>query len=215
MILGVGVVAETDGLEASLTHKGLYGIDESEMLRGFEVAMTRNGNIFMGMEPPCLSASITAATEDNLDLYWYRDARLCHVRAAIEEAAGNQKSSNGPGGGGESFAESIQSVLKSDGYFAAIQAIARHIAKRMSIILMIDVDGIELDGPSIATYGLDSMIGAEMRTWLFKEFGLNYPFQQLLSPTLSFTKLADVVAERLLALRLTGSHMKLAHMLLA
>ncbi|KAK1979454.1 putative polyketide synthase [Colletotrichum cereale] len=193
MVLGVGVVAETDGLEASLVRKGLYGIDEAEMLRGFEVAMTRSGNVFMGMEPSCLGASIAAATEGSLDLYWYRDARFCHVRAAIE-AGGKQRSSDGPGGG-DNFAESVKSVLKSEGYDAAVQAVARHIAKRVSIILMIAVEDMELEGPSIASYGLDSMIGAEMRTWLFKEFGLNYPFQQLLAPTLSFTKLANVVAE--------------------
>ena len=47
----------------------------------------------------------------------------------------------------------------------------------------------------VGSYGLDSMIGAEMRTWIFKEFGLDYPFQKLLAPTLTFRGLAQVVAE--------------------
>ena len=47
------------------------------------------------------------------------------------------------------------------------------------------------------SYGLDSMIGAEMRTWIFKEFGLDYPFQKLLAPTLTFKGLAQVVAEKM------------------
>ncbi|KAL0929727.1 polyketide synthase [Colletotrichum truncatum] len=197
MVLGVGVVAETDGLEASLMRKGLYGIDENEMIRGFEVAMARgrtSGTVFMGMEAPCLGATITsAASEDSLDLYWYRDARFSHVRNAVE-ATGKQKA-GGSSGGGESFRETVKVALKQEGYDGAVRAIAKHIAKRVSIILMIAVEDIELDGPSIASYGLDSMIGVEMRTWLFKEFGLNYPFQQLLAPTLSFTKLGSVVAE--------------------
>lgn len=49
----------------------------------------------------------------------------------------------------------------------------------------------------IGSYGLDSMIGAEMRTWIFKEFGLDYPFQKLLAPTLTFKGLAEVVAEKM------------------
>lgn len=41
------------------------------------------------------------------------------------------------------------------------------------------------------------MIGVEMRTWIFKEFGLDYPFQKLLAPTLTFRGLAIVVAEKM------------------
>jgi hypothetical protein len=44
MILDVGVVAETESLEAKITRKGWYGIDEREMLRGFETAMLQNGH---------------------------------------------------------------------------------------------------------------------------------------------------------------------------
>jgi hypothetical protein len=199
MVLDVGVVAETDGLETSLVRKGLYGIDEYEMLRGFEVAMAHSsadtaGYVIMGMEPRELVAAISSAPSDNLDLYWFRDARFCHVRATIEDA---QKQGVAAGGGGESFAEALKGALEKGGYEAAIEAIARHIAKRVSIILMIPVDDIELNGPSVASYGLDSMIGAEMRTWLFKEFGLDYPFKQLLAPTLSFNNLANVVAEKM------------------
>lgn len=39
MILDVGVVAESDVLERSLKHKGLYGIDEEEILKAFDLAM--------------------------------------------------------------------------------------------------------------------------------------------------------------------------------
>ncbi|KAK8124395.1 polyketide synthase [Apiospora kogelbergensis] len=206
MVLDVGVVAETDGLEEGLVRKGLYGIDEHEMLRGFETAMAHgrraranatDSTVVMGMEAARLGAAIASTPAETLDLYWYRDARFCHVRAAIEAMEKERGGGNGGGGGGESFAEALRATLAEKGYKAAVQAIAAHIAKRVSIILMIPVDGIELDGPSIASYGLDSMIGAEMRTWLFKEFGLDYPFQQLLAPTLSFTKLAIVVADKM------------------
>lgn len=195
MVLDVGVVAEADGLEESLLRKGLYGIDEYEMLRGIERAMTRGAGapLVLGMEAAALGRVLAAAPADSLDLYWYRDARFCHVRKAIE-AAGR---GGGGGGGGGGLAEAIQTAQAEGGQVAVLQTIAAHVAKRVSIILMIPVEDIELDGPSIASYGLDSMIGAEMRTWLFKEFSLDYPFQQLLAPDLSFTKLAKVVAEKM------------------
>lgn len=42
----------------------------------------------------------------------------------------------------------------------------------------------------VAKYGLDSMIGAELRNWIFKEYALDIPFQQLLGPTLMIKKFA-------------------------
>lgn len=66
---------------------------------------------------------------------------------------------------------------------AFLVVVARLIARRVARILMIlanDIE-IELDGPSsVANYGLNSMVGAEMQTWLFDEFGVYLPFQKLL-----------------------------------
>lgn len=196
MILDVGVVAEADGLEESLMRKGLYGIDEYEMLRGIEHAMARGGGdpLVLGMEATALSRTLAAAPADSLDIYWYRDARFCHVRHSIEIAG---RGGAGCAGGGASLAEALQAAQAEGGQAAVLQTIAAHVAKRVSIILMIPAEDIELDGPSIASYGLDSMIGAEMRTWLFKEFNLDYPFQQLLAPDLTFTKLSKVIAEKM------------------
>ncbi len=41
------------------------------------------------------------------------------------------------------------------------------------------------------------MIGAELRNWLFKEFGLDMGFQTLLAPTLTFKALSMTVGETL------------------
>ena len=196
MVLDVGVVAEADGLEESLMRKGLYGIDEYEMLRGIERAMAGGAGapLVLGMEASALGRILAAASADSLDLYWYRDARFCHVRQAIEAEG---RGGAGGSGGGASLAEALQAAQAEGGQAAVLQTIAAHVAKRVSIILMIPVEDIELEGPSIASYGLDSMIGAEMRTWLFKEFSLDYPFQQLLAPDLTFTKLAKVIAEKM------------------
>ena len=217
MVLDVGVVAENEAIETSLARKGLYGIDEHEMLRGFETAMSSRpsssssadedsaemmtSQIIMGMEASELARSMGSTTA-NVDAYWYNDARFCHVRAAIAAAdEGGHQSGSSSGSGSGSDSNDFNAAIKeasSEGRPEAIMAvIAKHIAKRMSNILMIPVDEFELDGPSLGSYGLDSMIGVEMRTWIFKEFGLDYPFQKLLAPTLTFVGLAGVVAEKM------------------
>ncbi|KAJ5214139.1 hypothetical protein N7449_001308 [Penicillium cf. viridicatum] len=55
------------------------------------------------------------------------------------------------------------------------------------------VEDFALEGSSVRGYGLDSMIGAELRNWLFKTFGLNIPFQELLSTALTFKGLSLLV----------------------
>ena len=199
MVFDVGVVAQNETVEMSLARKGLYGIHEAEMLRGFEIAMCNtsfydsdeimDSQIIMGIEARELARSMNSTK--NVDAYWYNDARFCHVRAVI--ASGDVQSG---GSGSNSLAATIKEA-SSEGPEAIMMVIAKHIAKRMSSILMIPVDEFELDGPSLGSYGLDSMIGAEMRTWIFKEFGLDFPFQKLLAPTLTFKGLAEVVAEKM------------------
>lgn len=200
MVLDVGVVAENDAIESSLMRKGLYGIDEAEMLRGFEAAMHQHGplassssQILMGMDSHDLAESIrSAGGVDRADVYWYSDARFCHVRTAIE----NDFSSTALGGRNaeETFMVALQSAPDAS---AALETIARHIFKRVAVILMIPEDNFEPEGRSVASYGLDSMIGTEMRTWLFKEFTLDIPFQELLAPTLTMLELAARSAQAL------------------
>lgn len=199
MVLDVGVVAENEDMEDSLSRKGMYGIDEQEMLQGFEMAMTQpapqdspskrfgDAQIIVGLETAHLETAM--ASNDMADVYWYHDARLNGVRSAVQEA--NQ----GAVKGGSGIMETI-SKAAADGPDAAIDAISRHIMEKCSKILMRAADEFEMDGPSVADYGLDSMIGAELRNWLFKEFGLDMPFQRLLAPKLTFRALSVAVGEK-------------------
>lgn len=209
MVLDVGVVAKNDNIETSLVRKGLYGVDEQEMLRGFEVAMSiprptlapeegsyaaiakaLESQLIMGMEVRELSKSTIAVAAENPDLYWHNDARFCHIRQALESSTGDHKL----GGDDDSFAGSLKAAI-CEGPEAAVETIASHIVKGMSGILMIPEEEFDLDSKSLASYGLDSMIGAEVRTWLFKRFALDYSFHKLLAPTLTFRGLAIVIAK--------------------
>ncbi|KAL8911255.1 MAG: hypothetical protein Q9171_003553 [Xanthocarpia ochracea] len=204
MVLDVGVVAENETIELSLARKGLYGIDEGEMLRGFELAMsppppsaheknspTTESQIIMGMEARELARSMSSDS----DAYWYNDARFLHVRAAIIDSDASKSSLNHDNNNNKT--DFSAALKEANDPKAALTIIAKHIADRMSSILMIPVEDFELDGPSLGSYGLDSMIGVEMRTWIFREFGLDYPFQKLLAPGLTFEGLAGVVAEKM------------------
>lgn len=66
---------------------------------------------------------------------------------------------------------------------------------KLARILMLAPEDFEEDGKSVASYGIDSMIGAQLRTWIFKELAIDIPFQQLLGPSLTITKFAEQVCE--------------------
>ena len=200
MVLDVGVVAENEDIEASLGRKGMYGIDENEILRGFEAAILQtqphypsppklgNAQVILGLEPASLASAISS--KDSVDAYWYNDARLKGVRAGVEAASKGAKKA------GSGFIDELQdaAAVSTD---AAINAIAQYIMARCSRILMRDIEEFEMDGKSVADYGLDSMIGAELRNWLFKEFVLDMPFQNLLAPELTFRTLSIAVGEKI------------------
>ena len=223
MVLGVGVVAENDFLEDKISRRGMYGIDEREMLRGFEAAMSQpslgsgalparkcDSTIILGLEPTRLAGALAAAAGESTDVSWYEDARFSNLRPMIDAASGGSGAGgnkNGAGGNAD-FAEQIIATAAEDkatdsqgdgagGYDAALLMTASHIMRKCANILVMSPDDFELEGQSIGGYGLDSMIGAELRNWLFKELRLNIAFQDLLAGTLDFNGLAALVLEGL------------------
>ncbi|KAI0911235.1 hypothetical protein F4823DRAFT_586429 [Ustulina deusta] len=219
MVLDVGVVAEDDAIETSLMRKGLYGISEEEMLRGIETAMTTrsqplssgsprlaipmHSHLVMGMEAREIGSAMASIQAENADLFWLNNARFCHLRAAVEADAARGSSESQVGIHEQGFATTLEAA-RAQGPEAVVAVIATHIMERMSGILMIPVGDFEVDGPSLGSYGLDSMVGTELRSWLYKEFGLDYSFQKLLSKTLTFIGLATVVAKKLGVLEASG-----------
>lgn len=202
MVLDVGVVSENEAIELSLLRKGMYGIDEREMLKSFEAAMSvpnpatteahkNSPQIVLGLDPTLLAGAVSS--KDAVDPYWYNDARLQKIRAAVEDILEDSVSS---GRGGGDFMSSLAG-LAGESDALKLQVIAEHLMQKCSSILMLSVDDFQVDGRGIGSYGLDSMIGAEFRNWLFKEFGLEIGFQTLLAPTMTFKALAQTIATKL------------------
>lgn len=194
MILGVGVVAENLELEAGLKRKGMYGVDDESLLAAFDVAMQEQAesnrsvidHFVAGMDPALLAAAIDEAGDD-VDSFWTADPRFCSVVSAMSSS-----------GAGEGSTGTVLGALKSGELTGeeAKSAIAEHMAGKLCRMLMLDAADVRVDEGSIASYGIDSMIGAELRTWIFKELDLDVPFQQLLGASLTINKFADIVCSK-------------------
>ncbi|KAI1825907.1 lovastatin nonaketide synthase [Xylaria intraflava] len=198
MVLGVGVVADRPELEGKITRRGMYGVDEVEMLRGFAAAMSvprpgkgaapLNSAVIMGLEPRRLSDVAGGAGSRYPE--WMDDARFSTLRRLLDITKGHGATSSG---GAVRFAEQVVTIAADEGYATALEKTAEYVMQKCAAILLLPVETLEVDGLSIGQYGLDSMIGMEMRNWLFKDLGLNIAFQELLAGTMTFKALAVLV----------------------
>ncbi|KAF7919956.1 uncharacterized protein EAE98_009190 [Botrytis deweyae] len=186
MVVGIGYVADHPEIETSLRRKGFYGIDESEMLASFEVAMMAHqpeaDHIIAGIEPSRLAKAISA-TETKVT--WPLEPRLSIILAKMENQIANDgvtKSS--------SILTKIENSLDKE---EAVNYISEHLVHGLSTVLMINKDEINPQARAIASYGLDSMIGAEFRNWIFTEFKVDIPFQQLLAPNSTIASFAEIL----------------------
>ncbi|KAI2041594.1 hypothetical protein LOZ39_001456 [Ophidiomyces ophidiicola] len=202
MVLDVGVVAENADIEISLGRKGMYGIDEREMLQAFEAAMLQGrpaaadsaklgeAQIVLGLEPASLAAAMSSA--DTTDAYWSNDSRLAEIRATVDMLTASSRQEQKRGGG---FLDTLSGKPEEE----AIEEVGQHIITQCAKILMLPRENFSITGNSISSYGVDSMIGVELRTWLFKELGLEVGFQSLLGPKMDFKTLATMVVNQLSA----------------
>ncbi|KAH8200322.1 hypothetical protein TruAng_005538 [Truncatella angustata] len=191
MVLEVGVVAENAELEHSLKRKGMYGIDEEHLLEAFAAGIISSksdkpvDHVVVGLDPVKLQKAVNDAAVT--DSFWLDDARLSH---AIHDMNSSAEDSSG----GSGSAQSILAVVNAASSPAeAIGAVTEHFVAKLARMLLLDDDAFELDVKSIAAYGIDSMIGAELRKWIYKEYKMDVPFQQLLGPTLTITKFATQI----------------------
>lgn len=198
MVLEVGVVAENAALEQSLKRKGMYGIDEEHLLQSFEAAIvvspseggstTPTDHIVVGLDP----AQLQKAVRDSAvtDSFWLEDARLGHAIHDINASSSDSEGSTAAGGGGQSIIATIKAATSPG---EAVEAVTTHFIAKLARMVLLDETDFEAHGRSIASYGIDSMVGAELRKWIFKEYKLDIPFQQLLSATLTIHKFAGQV----------------------
>lgn len=211
MVLGVGYVADNPEVEESLLRKGIYGIHEDELLEGFERAMRPqtevhlqnkgdgklppdDAHIILGFEPGKLAHSV--AQPETRDAFWLDDPRFEGIRARMQSSTSTSTSSTSSNGSNSNTISSLLALHKSSPE-AAVEVIQSTVFERLARLLNLDPETVTSEGTgnrSLASFGLDSMIGTEFRSWLFREFGLDFSFQRLLGEGMSLGGLArDVV----------------------
>lgn len=144
-------------------------------------------HLVVGLNPSRLQKATHEAGDDT---FWAPDPRFKGMLHAMRVG--------GKSGGGEEDRQAILSVIRA-GSISPAEAVAAmrvHSVAELSRILMLNPDGFRGEGKvkwSVASYGVDSMVGAALRNWIFRELGLDITFQPPLGPLLTITGLAELV----------------------
>ena len=219
MISEVGYLHENPEIEALLLRKGIQPLNEEEMLQVVDFALaseaaggTDEAHMLTGLEP----GSIRELSAKGFDVSSHGvlvEARASVLRASLQaekeakETASAAQANQGAGGGNTvakaaawygSIPAALSAVFAPEADAETMEAaVLRLIKKRFSNLILMPVDQIDEDKP-LPSFGIDSMISSEFRTWFFAVFRVDVPFLDLVSAQKSLGVLADFVRDRVL-----------------
>ncbi|QLI73430.1 Reducing polyketide synthase DEP5 [Metarhizium brunneum] len=189
MVQSVGVVAENPEIEAALRRKGIYGFNETHLLEALEAAIatqattTPADHIVVGMDPSKLKNSLSRS--DVTDSFWIEDARFKAMLQAIDSSGSSDHGSSG--------FTILKAIQEASSLQVSVGLVSEHFTTKLCRLLMLEPDVFEPEVLPIVEYGPDSMIGAELRNWIFKEYGLDIPLQQLFELNMTITKFPTII----------------------
>ena len=182
----VGYLAERPELQAatSVTY-GEEMLTEREFLAFLRAAIENQRSHPEIYTCPALRGQSPGAAHP----YWAYDAKFAHLRRATiasqdtEPVAVDQET------------QSLAQLLKSaDSLLAAQEAISGKLKTKLCSLIMIQEEDLDLTKP-IVTYGLDSLVGVELRNWIAKEAGARIQLLELMSSRL-WGALVELIASR-------------------
>lgn len=186
-ISNVGAVGRNPLYVKALTRNGLYSSDEDDFLQYCESAIDSGlagcqwdydplakSHLLVGIEPTALDK--LHKTYPLNDMGWYNDSRFSNLVQAIDNLSSSE-------------IDSLTIASNEDEGDEAIHRIYRKAAQ----LLYISEDIIDTTLP-INEYGIDSMIAAELRNWLFATFATDVSLFSLLSPSMTIERLASEVS---------------------
>lgn len=187
-ILDTGTFKREPGAAARMTRNGLYGSEDYEFLKYCEAAIALPSPTASSMahHDPLVSAQLLAGIDaaglKELNamhpleaMSWYHDSRFSHIVQTI-----NNFDVDDPGNAAK--------VASADGE----GAVTDRILKKLAQLLYIPMDGIDISKP-ISIYGIDSMVAAEFRSWLFAKLNLDVSLVQMLDMGTSIQSLERMV----------------------
>jgi acyl carrier protein len=193
LILEVGTAISQPELRKTLIRNGMYGTSEAEFLKLIEASFLpqalgdelsndplAKANLITGFEPGKFVDMYAKGWAS--DYHWTADPRHSNLMQSIEDLAllrlSGKKSDETP----DQLKNATPGELKL--------LVTKMVIERLSKLLFMAKDEIDPE-KGVSDYGMDSMIAAELRNWLWKMFSLDISFLDLLDSRMKIRDLAE------------------------
>ena len=202
----VGYVAEHKDIEDRLARNGFYPITERDYLLAIETGIRRqvhqyprepalnadlSGSSYLltGLEPTALKRMMAKGFDGGS--YIKSDPRF-----SVLENALTAESASANSGAQEKGVVQVARKFTEAGRTEAISLLLQLFLGKLSSLLLTAVEDFDV-GRSVTDNGLDSMIGSEVRIWLYRELGCDMSFLELSAPGVTISKLIETIFSRL------------------
>lgn len=216
MISEVGYLHENPDIGAILSRRGVQAMPEEEFLQLIDISLSENkditdlqnadehaaAHILTGLESVGFRQLLAQGFDvNNLPMQDPRSRLLAESLAAEQRAMITAGGASTKVGQFSAVARNAGSVSAYTALMAESEGLSMRegilwlIRETFSNLILISPDQVD-NGKPLAQFGLDSMLAAEFRTWLWATFKVDVPFLDILSSHKSLDSLAgDVEAK--------------------
>ncbi|RAH64472.1 type I polyketide synthase [Aspergillus aculeatinus CBS 121060] len=211
MISEVGYLHEHPDIEALMKRKGIHPINEDELLQIMNLALVNQGPPTWDSRYDHLAGSHLLTGVEFIGLHEQRDRGFegdNHVfadpRAALFTASFARRRAAGESQHSTVAAQHLpadiaRAMLLRDQQDpkSMLPALRAVVSKKISNLILLPETELDPDRP-LGDFGLDSMLAAEFRTFVFRTFEVDVPFVVLLQRNTTVNLLAELIAQGLL-----------------
>ncbi|KAJ5715138.1 Acyl transferase/acyl hydrolase/lysophospholipase [Penicillium malachiteum] len=208
MISEAGYLHEHPDIEALMKRKGIHPINEDELIQIMNMAMMNQrphtwdsrydnlagSHILTGVEFFGLQKQREQGFEG--DNHIFADPRGALFTASFERQVAGTSEKETHGTAAQLPGNIARALRDSQDPASILDALRAVVLKKISNLILLPKTQLEADKP-LGEFGLDSMLAAEFRTYIFRTFEVDVPFVILLKRSTTVNLLTGLIAEGL------------------
>lgn len=202
MVLGVGFLADEtteDRVHENVKSWNFLGIREREFLGIIEAAIRGRSSGVAEVPPQLITGLGTGGmmvrgggTSENP--WWFNDAKFRHIVHVDTDRVAEGGGGDGGGDNDRGSPSVVVLLAQATSFDQAVDVVSGALVGKLARSLMAATEDIEVTRP-ISSYGVDSLLAVELRTWIFSEMAAQVSVFELLRSE-PITTLAKKIAEK-------------------
>ncbi|KAI9653143.1 MAG: hypothetical protein M1821_007683 [Bathelium mastoideum] len=213
MISEVGYLHEHPEIEALIVRKGIRAIDEDSMLQIIDLALSHDsrgdtygdattsevydrgslGHLLTGVEVIGLQEQRTRGFEG--DSHFLHDPRAVLFAAAFDRSSLVDEA-NGIRKGAGDVQDQITDALQASDDPLVMELVKTLVARKIANLILMKPEDLKPES-KFSEFGIDSMLAAEFRGYIFRELHVDVPFMTLLDKGTSVNSLVELIVNNM------------------